>query len=158
MQKIYSELSFQEQDYEDDDYRDTATAIQQPPNELLSPTITAPTLPTEVDQTPQAKHNIVMKQSLTTEVPDNITQNNLQENRTTIVEALSPEMCNPENESGTVLISDGATSMSTMVPLSPGILMNKDSTQVCIVQFTQIYMHCSIYKGHKISNENDCIT
>ena len=95
-----------------------------------------------------------MKQSLTTEVPDNITQNNLQENRTTIVEALSPGMCNPENESGTVLISDGATSMSTMVPLSPGsdgelfdvlayaendhctgangILMNKDSTQVCI--------------------------
>ena len=29
-------------------------------------------------------------------------------------------MCNPENESSTVLISDGATSMSTMVPLSPG--------------------------------------
>ena len=157
MQKIYSELSFQEQDYEDDDYRDTA--IQQPPNELLSPTITAPTLPTGVDQTPQAKHNIVMKQSLTTDVPDNITQNNvnnLQEKRTTHVEA--PEMCNPENESGTVLISDGATSMSTMVPLSPGILMNKDSTQVCIVQFTHIYMLCSIYKGHKISNETDCIT
>ena len=147
MQKIYSELSFQEQNYEDDNYRDTA--IQQPSNELVSPTIPAPTLPTGVDQSPQAKHNIGMKQSLTTEVPDNITQNNLQEKRTTHVEALSPEKCNPENESGTVLISDGATSMSTMVPHGElfdvlayaendhctganGILMNKDSTQVCI--------------------------
>ncbi|XP_052271099.1 unconventional myosin-VIIb-like isoform X2 [Dreissena polymorpha] len=87
------------------------------------PTIPAPPLPPGVGMSQQAKEKLMLKKSLSIEVPDHMNQNKLQVQAPSNVETLSPKMADKLN---TLLhgpdggpIPNGMTPLTPPAPLSP---------------------------------------